>query len=192
MSAARVSTLVVAPARFVRLGVVIIGVVTTPSNIAVSLVASTAVVIAVSRISSIAVIAVSPKAFVAVLARRLVATSSFFLGGVFCTLRVESLSAGCASSALPIRLSLFCREAPQVVFCPARASRIGEYGRAIVCGPSCSTIKWWEVNGLTFRVRGHCTDPRFHVWNQTSRKDMGFSTGDLPDLLEFQHLAIQR
>ena len=140
MSAAPVKTPVVAPTRFVRLGVVIIGEVPAPSGIAVSLVAFVAVVIAGSRIASVAVIAVSPKASVAVLVRRLVATSYFFLGGVFCTVLVESLSAECASSARPIRLSLFCREAPQEVFCPAGASRISEYGRAIFCGPSCSII----------------------------------------------------
>ena len=130
MSAARVAASVGARTRLVRLGVVIIGGLTAPSGIAVSLVAS------------VAVIAISLKASVAVLARRLVATSYLFLEGVFCTLRVELLSAVCAYSARPIRLSLFCREAPQAVFCTAGACRSGEYGRAIVCGPSCSTIKW--------------------------------------------------
>ena len=148
MSAARVTTPVVARTRFVRLGVIIIGGVIAPSGIAVSLVSSVAVVIAVS-----------PKASVAVLARRLVATSYFFVGGVSCTLRVESLSTECASSARPIRISLFCREAPQAVLCPAGESRVGEYGRAIFCGPSCNTIKWWEVNRPNLRVGGHCTDP---------------------------------
>ena len=103
MSAARVTTHVVAPTRFVQFGVVIIGGVTAPSGIAVSLVTLVAVIIAASRI-----------AFVAVLARRPVAMSCvFFLERGFCTLRCVSLSARCASSARPIRLSLFSREAPR-------------------------------------------------------------------------------
>ena len=45
--------------------------------------------------------------------------------------------------------------------CPAGVARTGEYGEDIFCGPPCSTVNSWEIDGSALRVRVHPIHPRY-------------------------------
>ena len=75
--------------------------------------------------------------------------------------RIGPMRAGCTSFAQPVRVPILCLVEPQAVVCPARVARTGNYGEDIFCGPPCSTVNGWEIDGSALRVRVHPFNPGY-------------------------------